>query len=448
MKIVLPALLVIAFCLSSCSPITRTVEDVYTKVHYDTLTTSETVNQPGVRKGGVVYPASQKVEVKRETLLEDSTVTMRYPNFIRLGFFESIGTLFNGGGGNSCDNGLFGLYSLISDNRNDKSVFSGGIYRFGVGEWRLRWFHDAENWTYGFSGIEMLLPENVEDKRMVGILPFYLRKRWYLSDNIPYRCITLSMGISCLPSPYFNISGSYDIGSIGGLNIRAYAGVAAGIATDNGNSVNYPYLGLGCSVLDFLNKQDETEHVWEEYNHSSWDVGLIQFGFLNTGQKSSAFGSTNSKYVFNGLWIKIVNANVALPFANNKFYIGTSLVSALSCSEKESLFGILPLRFGYFETVLADELSTEPFVELSYYPFTSLSVCNKLNLRLNDLINLSFLVGYSQGSISSGVLKGWSGMLADEVEHVSRFYIGIGVGFLDRLFLPKELRYNRNGLPQ
>src|ERR1700754_2235282 len=175
-----PFLLCILFGVFLQSCITRTERDLYTITDRDTTYREIVQNEPGDRDNGIIFPSSRTIEVHRETTTHDSTVEREYPNFIRLGAFESAGFIGTGAGKNGIGTGLFGVYGLLdpdfgldvsSSSKERDVLFTGGLYRIGIGEWRLRWFRDAENWTIGTSLIELLAPEANGDKMLISTMP-------------------------------------------------------------------------------------------------------------------------------------------------------------------------------------------------------------------------------------------------------------------------------------
>ncbi len=444
--------------LAGCVSYERVEQDVYTITERDTTSRSYVANAPGNRDNGLIYPSSRVVRSDREITHRDSTVERHYPDFIRLGLFEGIG-IVGGSNSHAIGTGLFGVFpdfdKLDGTWRGSSSkLFSGGIYRLGIGEWRLRWFRDAKNWTVGTSAVEFILPDARSEKYLASIAPLYLRKRYFLREEIPYIAFTPYFGIGYLPSQYVNFGCSMDVGSIGGLNVRAYIGYATGgnmegsffprtsdYDSSRAQSVSMVYAGLGVSVLDFLNLVSETQKEWKDYPHSSWNVGLVQLGLLNTNAPAG-LNSGKSGSLLKGMILRGGIASVALPFSDYKLYAGTSLLNFVGLGDGKWGLGVLPVRLGYWQTVLADELSTEPFFELNYYPSSFIHIGNRLNLKLNDMFNLSFLLGFASGD----KINARSSFLAGNFGESSRFsgaYVGFGIGIDDRIFLPEELRYNK-----
>jgi hypothetical protein len=181
---VLKALLILML-LDGCSTITTRVEqDIFTITHRDTTDQFLVQNAPGNRDNGVIYPSSRRLISERNMLKQDSIVERRYPDFIRLGAFESIGFFIGGDKQHSAGYGLFGIfpnYEDISVSNRGKPDYTikGGLYRFGIAEWRLRWFRDAPDWTVGTSMIEIIAPEARIEKTLSSVFPLYLRKRFF-----------------------------------------------------------------------------------------------------------------------------------------------------------------------------------------------------------------------------------------------------------------------------
>lgn len=444
--------------LFGCGTMTREEKDIYTITERDTTYQHFVRNSPVNQNQGTVFPSSREVLSERNTIQRDSIIIRYYPDFIRMGVFESIGTI----GGNSnygIGTGLFGIFinnDVSSSYRGSSGhLFNGGIYRLGIGEWRLRWFRDANNWTIGTSIFEAILPDARSEKYLLSAFPLYIRKRYYLREEIPYIAITPAFGFGWFPSQYINLSGSIDVGSIGGLNIRAYIGYALGYNgssapqinnndyTNNEQTVSFPYLGLGVSVLDFLNRVPETYIEWKDHEHSSWQIGWFGASLLTSNAEYS-FLSDSSKTFFKGFDFEIARTNVVLPLLNNSFYAGTSLMKIIVLGDKNWTTSVLPIRIGYWTTLLQDELSATPFLELGYYPNYYFNLGGELNLRISELVN----VGLKGGFISGEADKFELFQTGSQTFTYSKFYFGLNFRVLDRIFFPQELRYNRPDLPK
>lgn len=400
---------------------TRIETDTYTITVRDTTYERFVNNAPGNRDNGQIVPSSRTLNNTRDMLQTDSIVERHYPDFIRMGFFEGVG-LIGSSSENKLGAGLFGLYP-DPKNLNDQytgdedALFSGGIYRFGLYEYRLRWFRDSKNWTLGVNGLEIIVPNAYTNYTFFSVATPYLRKRFYLYEDIPYVSVTLAGGLGWLPSRYINLSGSLDIGSLGGLNFRTYLGLVAGMNPESSPQIDgsnepkksisqvFPYLGIGVSVLDFHNLVKETETEWKDHEHSSWNIGVIQMSALGSTAEKSVFdsGDTLAKENFiKGMSIKIANASIAIPFLNNQFYAGTSLLNILLLGKNEWAVGVLPIRVGYWQTLIADELSLEPFIEYNYLPSNFFNLGGRVNLALSEMLNISLVFGFATGTTDLG----------------------------------------------
>lgn len=438
--------------------LTRTEEDAFTITVKDTTFIDAVKNAPGERDNGVVYPSSRTLTVNSLTTQYDSIVKRFYPNFVRFALFESVGLIGTSNSDKGIGSGMFGIMGFFDPDfasiilGEPRSVtFTGGIYRVGVYETRLRWFHDAKDWTIGFSTFEALVPEVADESTLAGIMAPYLRKRFYLREQIPYIAVTPAIGLSYFPSQYINAGVSLDVGSIGGLNMRLYGGYAAG-RTLPGTMFNkskdavtssFPYFGLGFSVLDFLNRVPELYKEWKDHEHSSWDIGLIQFSLLYSGE-ISALSKSNPTSPLRGYMVRLAPASVALPVFDYHLYVGTSLFNIMILGENKFGLGVLPIRVGYWHTLLADELSIEPFIEYNYYPSSFVTLGGKLNLKISNDININANLGYINGnSISSAILPPDILGKIGSAGSLNGAYFGIGLSLYDRIFFPKELRYNK-----
>ncbi|MFN8358791.1 MAG: hypothetical protein U0264_02650 [Candidatus Kapaibacterium sp.] len=460
------AIIILVIALSGCGALelqnytkygTRIEQDAYSMTIRDTTIVDTVTNNPGDSRNGIIYPSSRKKVIDNYTSQYDSIVERRYPNFIRLGVFESVGLVGTSDSKVGVGSGMFGILGYLdpdfrfnNKDSNRNVFFTGGLYRFGIAEWRLRWFHDAKDWTFGFSGYEAIIPEIKNEQSLQSFLPFYVRKRYYLREQIPYISVTPSVGFGFFPSHYVNISTSLDVGSMGGFNIRAYVGLASGInrantfLNDSNKAVfpTIPYVGLGVSLLDFINRVPELYTEWKDHEHSSWNIGVLQLALLTSGAEGSIFDTNNSKSLVKGIMLRLAPVSLALPFLDTKLYASTSFMNIVSLGQNQFGAGILPVRLGYFYPLNDNELSVEPFIEYNYYPSNFVHLGGKFNLKMGELANFYVQAGWVNGSTSR---------LIDEIlaKHLgvspslSGFYLGLGIGVLDKIFTSKELRYNR-----
>ncbi|MFN3305965.1 MAG: hypothetical protein ACK42Z_02125, partial [Candidatus Kapaibacteriota bacterium] len=285
------------------------------------------------------------------------------------------------------------------------------------------------------------------------IFPLYIKKRFFLWEKIPYLAISPSLGFGLYPSQYINLNTALELGSLGGLNLRAYAGFALGQNLKGSplndkpiaqtQTISTPYIGFGISFLDFVNIVPELYTEWKDHEHSSWNIGLFQFSLLHTNSEISL--DKSEKSLIKGIHFRLFPTAISIPILNNGFYFGSSLLNLFVFGFEDVGIGILPFRLGYWQVILPDELSIEPFVEYNYYPSTFIHFGNRINLKISQSFNFSLAFGYVDGNNKRFYE---SPLRQDLIKFTpfysfSRYYIGISIGINDRIFQPEEIRYNK-----
>ncbi len=446
---------VVAACclmaLNSCG-ITRTTEYKLTNTTIDTLVVEESNNAPGENRG-VVFPSSTSETRTRIVQQYDSLFVREYPDFIRYGLVEYAGFAATGGGDNPLAPGLFGVYEMfgfdLPGQDEESAVFTGGLTRYGILEYRLRWFQDAANWSIGTYLYEEICKDAATENTLGAVLPIYIKKRYFLRDDIPYITVSPYFGFGMYPSVYGNLGVSLDVGSLSGLNFRAYAGYAMGtnpvyspFVRDNRNAEweiestqpSIPYIGLGVSFLDFHNHPRETEEQWHEHVHSGWQIGFLNVALVNAGVEKGLFELTDGESApVSGLIAHMLPVKVALPYLNKRLYAGTSLFSLHALGLQEWGMSVLPVRLGYWHTLLPDELTVEPFIEYGYYPSSMFTVGSRVNLFLTRMFNVGLIGGFTTGSSPLD----FDDRLIDELglpDSFSTGFFGLHIGVSDRIF--------------
>lgn len=446
--------------LTACGTYTRVERDVYTKTKMDTVVLDRIQNQPGERDQGIVYPSTRIVTMERQMNQHDSIVERFYPNFIRLALFEGVGTIGSGiGNAPSTNTGLFGVFYDLDElffnsplDSNASSIFSGYIYRFGVTEWRAPWFNDPD-WTVGVTAYEVLCPDGDSRHSLTGAGVFNITKRIYLSERIPYLAIRPSLSLSFFPSQYVNASASADIGSIGGLNLRAYLGYAFGgdLFASTVVTNSFPYFGLGASVLDFLNREEELTTEWKYHEHSAWEIGLAEVTLVVSDAERSGFAPSQagSKVpAIKGAVGRVAFATLALPVLDYRLSLGTSLISAVFMGAFEYGVGVFPLRLSYHWNPFQNAFAVEPFAEFAFAPSSFSHIGLRAAVPFNDQTSIHVQFGWANGSTGSSFNnladKGLSLDGRSIVDNgFSGIYFGVGASFLERLFGRSDLRYGK-----
>ncbi|NQW29856.1 MAG: hypothetical protein HQ472_05025 [Ignavibacteria bacterium] len=444
--------------LFGCVSYTRTERDVHTHTTIDTVVSETVKNQPGDRDNGIIYPSSRTVVINRSVVQYDSVAIREYPNFIRLGLFEGIGLMGTDLGGGSTQTGLFGVFyeldRILTQEpapANTGALFSGYIYRFGIAEWRLRWLGDAHDWSVGITGYEVIRPDNADGYTLTGAGVLSVHKRFYLSNKIPYLCIRPQFSLSFVPSPYVNTSVSADLGSIGGLNLRVYAGYALGVTKlVDGNSVNFPYIGIGTSVLDFLNREEELETEWKNHEHSAWHVEVTDFALIGANTNFSIFTTNDPSKpqpLLSGIAGRVASAEVALPILDKRFAVGTSLLNVLIMGMQEFGIGVLPIRVSYFWNPFGNRFTVQPFLEYNYAPSNFIHTGFRALMPIADNTTLQIVAGYASGNVGSATARVFGDKIGVQgIDSFQAIYVGVGLSLFDRIFGSNELRYGR-GLP-
>ncbi len=410
----------LALALAGCSFsqwINRTETDTFTITDRDTTVIETVRNVPGETPDtSRVETSSRKIRDYSHTNSFDSVAKRDYPNFLRLGLLE-VASLYSAGRGNSAS-GMFGAYAAGDDDQSRSILWRSELVRVAPIEVRLRWFDDAPNWTLGWSAFEHWAMDDSISHSFVSIAGcnYYVRRRFYLRDQIPYVIFNPYLGVSAFPSAYVNLGGELHVGSLGGLNLRAYAGLISGFLwLDPSWGGTYPYFGIGVSALDFTNRFEETEREWKYYTRSTIDACVLDVASNYSSWSQARFASVQ----------------FPLPIGNYHLWVGTSLVDYMSFFTRTSGgsmtdlsegLGVLPISVGYRQYLGSDAFMIEPFVEGSYYPSGFFNLGARLKIVASEGFSIGGLVGFASGSPGnfkpqepsfSGVYWGLSLSLAD-----------------------------------
>lgn len=463
-------IVLLSILLASCSfreQYTRVEKDYYTITTVDTTYKHHNPNSPDNDLNGVVSPSSKEVIATNRINQYDSIVKREYPDFIRLGVFESIG-IFGGNSSQGLNGGIFGVYldptkSLSPTFRGEDrgSFLTGGIYRFGILEKRLRWFQDAKNWTYGFNLMEFIAPDAQIENSLLGLGVLNLTKRWYFRTEVPYFALGVRGGGALYPSLYGKGEGFAELGSIGGLNLRAYLGFAGGVnnsytpmirSNEFAEGSTTPFIvygGLGVSVHDFINIVPETYEEWKHMKHSSWNISAVELGLLSSNSETSFLTEEQpeTKPLITGFSLKLLSANISIPQIDERLYVGTSLMNLMFLGGAEGGMGILPIRVGWWQLLLKEELILDPFIEYSYFPSRYYNIGAKVTLIFPPFgnTNFSLLLGYAGGQTFGGLDINDLGDLGEfeEFREFGNFYVGFQINFKNHIFKSADLKHNK-----
>jgi hypothetical protein len=464
--------LLAALALASCNPfkgLTRVETDTYTIAQHDTVVTERVRNIPAqTTDTSRVAQTSKVVSIRSTTLSYDSVHDRKYPDFLRAGGVEVAG-LFASSSLNGIGGGPFGLYSLFNGSQvndtggffrsgneesKDAHLFKGELIRIMPFEKELRWFDDAPNWTVGWSAFEYITPDEGQSQHalMSVVANLYARRRIYIRDQIPYLIFSPFMGVSAFPSAYVNLGGELQFGSLGGMNMRAYAGLASGFSWVNSAQSTFPYFGLGFSVLDFTNRLEETQREWKDYVLTTTHISVLEGSLIKSfSNAESAFQDTTS--AFTGGQLKFANVQIPLPFADYHFWAGTSLINWMALGFDQQAFGVLPLRAGYRQYILSQHFMLEPYVELNYYPSTMVNAALRLKYATTaDAEPGDFTSTGASIAVTLGFATGSSGDFSPQLfnsdapkvgSSFSTAYFGISIGLGEMNWTPETIRAAR-----
>jgi hypothetical protein len=433
--------------LSSCI-ITRTEYDAYTITVRDTLVKERVQNVPGT-DNGVVFPTSRTTRYYRETLSYDSTYERYYPAFLRYGGLEFAG-LITGAAGPGVGASVLGVHTIADSNLiknliapKENTIFKGKLFRIMPVEYRLRWFDDAPDWTIGWSLLESIQQNDSSVNTLTSYgANVYIRKRFWFRTKPPYLFAAPFVGLSLAPSLYVNLGGELDFGSFGGFNLRAYLGVARGTnwLDRDPRPITTFYTGLGVSALDFVNKVSETQQEWKDYQHSATEVSVAEIDILDAFAGYKNFFSKKTGLPFTGLSIQMATAQFPLGIVDGKFWVGTTLFKFFALGFEQSLFSVLPLRFGYRTYLLAEDLTLEPFIEANYYPSSFINLGARLKLNTFRDVTVGLIGGFAAGSTGAfypRILTQEGSLVKSEL---SSLYLGISIGLKDRYNTPQHIK--------
>ncbi len=444
--------LVLGAMLGGC--ISRYETDSYTITIRDTTYREQVRNVPGEGSNGVVFPSSRIARVTRESISYDSTHERVYPNFMRFGALE-FGGLITGASSNGFGSGLFGIYTLLDSNRiksfvrsPENSIFKGWLFRIMPFEYRLRWFNDAPDWTIGWSAYESIVKDENTAHTLSSVgTNVYIRKRYWFRTIPPYLFASPFVGLSLYPSAYIHFGSELTFGSFGGFNLRGYLGLASGFtwpsAMSNGirsANITTPYLGLGVSGADFINTVAETEHEWKDYPHSAIEFSVADFDLLDgLSTKYKNFFNGSLSLPISGIGLQLASAHFPLGIWDGKFWAGTTLFKLFALGYNQALLSILPLRFGYRQYLIAEDLTLEPFIEANYYPSSFVNIGGRLKLNTFRDMTVGLILGYATGSTGAFYPKVLTGQGSAIPGEIHSFYAGVSFGLKDRYNTPEHV---------
>ena len=400
--------------LPSCTLVNRTEIDVHTITDYDSISYQKSYITNISNRTNSLYPPRNKIIKTTNIIQHDSIVLRHYPKYIRAGIIESFGYFSNYSGKN--DLGLFGLATGKYGDVPKNSFFSMGGLKIGYLEYKLQWDEDIENITIGTSMYENFYFDSKQS--FSSISPLYFTKSYFLNNGIPNLTLATSLGFAYYPNTYINLTETLEYGSYAGLNIKLRVGLL-NVFEDKVSM--YPYLGIGFSIFDFFNKEDDMEEEWKNVKHKAWNIGLINIGINNEGM--------NFDLLLN---------KIALPYMNNNLILGTSLAN-INIFDNVISASVLPIYTSYRKNIFKNKIVFEPFIRFNYLPTLFVETGGELSIRINELFSLKFGLEYANGK---GYNYDVNQLQMGNIVNFSKwiFYVKFGIG--DRIFYPKEMYFN------
>jgi hypothetical protein len=453
--------LVTAILFGGC--VTRTEVDYYTITVRDSTVRSQVRNAPGSNDdNGVVFPTSRTTTIHRETISYDSTHERNYPAFLRYGGLE-FASFFTGAAGPGFGAGFLGVYTLFDSTRNpiysaennapkkdQTTLFRGHLFRIVPLEYQLHWFDESPDWTIGINMFESIAQNGDATRTLNSIASnLYIRKRYWLRDKKPFLFITPFFGLSLLPSAYINFGGEITFGSYGGFNLKGYLGLASGFtwgAFTNSNqtlpAVTTPYVGIGVSALDFINTTSDLAREWKDYAHSAVEISVFDADLIYaTAGYPNLFDTAKVHIPLTGAVMQLATAHFPLNnLWNGKFWVGTSLFKFFGMGYNQVAMSVLPLRIGYRQYLIAEDLTLEPQIELNYYPSPFANISARLRLNTFKDITVGFVLGYASGSTGAFLPTFFYQNGSTDPTKFNTFYLGVSFGLKDRLYTPEKVK--------
>jgi hypothetical protein len=228
------------------------------------------------------------------------------------------------------------------------------------------------------------------------------------------------------------------LGSYGGANIHLQAGLAVG--GPNGSDTDphpvrgIPYAGLGLSMLDFINTEEEMDTEWKKHEVPARRMGLFHLTLLQSSLGSSDGVVLNGKGSadrtiftdFDGFILQVGTVAFPLRWLPEEMTVGTSVLNMLYLGHLEVGVGILPLR-ATWQYRPWKKFLIEPFVEFNYYPSSV--------LHAGARCSVGDFAGVSIG-LQAGAMFGNSGQLTRNLfesftADVKGIYAGFTLGLFD-----------------
>ena len=194
------------------------------------------------------------------------------------------------------------------------------------------------------------------------------------------------------------------------------------------------------SYIYFFNKVYYKEQECKEYQHSAIEVSVAEFDILDAFAGYKNIFSKKTGLPFTGLSIQAATAQFPLGILDGKFWAGTTLFKFFALGFEQSLFSVLPLRFGYRTYLLAEDLTFEPFIEANYYPSSFINLGARLKLNTFRDVTVGVIGGFASGSTGAFLPRLFTQDGSLFKSELSSIYLGISIGLKDRYNTPQHVK--------
>jgi len=181
----------------------------------------------------------------------------------------------------------------------------------------------------------------------------------------------------------------------------------------------------------------ETQHEWKDYLHSAVEVSIIDLDLLDAFASYPNLFQIPGNIPITGANIQVATAHFPLDIWDGKFWAGTSLFKFFALGYNQAVLSVLPLRFGYRQYLIAEDLTLEPFIEANYYPSSFINLGARLRLNTFHDMTVGFVFGYANGSTASFYNKELIHQGSGIPASIASLYFGISFSPKDRLNTPE-----------
>jgi hypothetical protein len=388
--------------VTSCAFLNRTETDVHTISDKDT--TAFRINQ--IKPTNSIYPTDKEFQKNNDLLQRDSIVKRHYPDFIRAGLFESYGGFSSLSG-----KGEQKYFGMLNQYKN-KRLFGFGHTRLGFLEKELLWDDDIKGFSYGVTFFEKYYLN--QERSIDGIFTLMLKKQHSLFDDYEMLRLSTVLEFSFVYDEYLNIFEVLEIGSMGGLNLKAKAGCLYSTKNEKGF---HPYFALGFSIFDFANYPYENNIEWKDMKH-----------------KGRIISALTISTTLSGVEFDILETKIPINYIDKRLLFGINTVST-KYEDGETTYSVLPISLSFMQNLYKEKFVLMPFYQIAVMPTTMHNLGVETLFRVSEMVNLRAGIKYSYGEEYYPYETDIEYTIKD-IDAI-KFYLKIGLG--SRMFFSNEM---------